>query len=158
MPHTTRHTVAAPAAGCSTPAASPLSVQPGQKLLVCLPPGASLVVESGRLALRSGPVVWGQVVASQVDLGHLEAGQCREGSPACGPEWMEVSNPGHATAHAVLLEPAPALSPLGAMLRAGVAGLAGATTAARALLAAAAAAWGGSRRRAAAGPRATTAR
>ncbi len=156
MPHTTRHTVAAPAAGCSTPAASPLSVQPGQKLLVCLPPGASLLVESGRLALRSGPVVWGQVVASQMDLGHLEAGQCREGSPGCAPEWMEVSNPGHATAHAVLLEPAPALSPLGAMLRAGVSGLAWATTAARAQLAAVAA-WAGSRRRAA-GPHATTAR
>ncbi|MBF9265182.1 hypothetical protein, partial [Paracidovorax cattleyae] len=103
MPQTTR-----PAA-IPAPAASPLSVQPGQKLLVCLPPGASLVVESGRLALRSGPVVWGQVVASQVDLGHLEAGQCREGVPGCGAEWMEVSNPGHATAHAVLLEPAPVL-------------------------------------------------
>ncbi|AVT03426.1 hypothetical protein [Paracidovorax avenae] len=157
MPHTTRPTAAAPAAGRSTPSASPLSVQPGQKLLVCLPPGASLVVESGRLALRSGPVVWGQVVASQMDLGHLEAGQCREGSPGSGPEWMEVSNPGHATAHAVLLEPAPALLPLGAMLWTGVAGLAGAATAARAFLAAVAA-WAGSRRRAAAGPRATTAR
>lgn len=157
MPHTTRPTAAAPAAGRSATAASPLSVQPGQKLLVCLPPGASLVVESGRLALRSGPVVWGQVVASQMDLGHLEAGQCREGLPGSAPEWMEVSNPGHATAHAVLLEPAPTLSPLGAMLRTGVAGLAGTARAARALLAAVAA-WAGSRRRAAAGPHATTAR
>ena len=32
MPHTTRPTAAAPAAGRSAPAASPLSVQPGQKL------------------------------------------------------------------------------------------------------------------------------
>ncbi|QCX09425.1 hypothetical protein FRC97_14600 [Paracidovorax citrulli] len=118
MPHATRPApCASPAVSPLVPAATQLSVRPGQTLLVCLPPGASLVVEHGCLALRAGPVVWGQVLASQARLGTLEAGQCRTGA-AESTEWMEVSNPGHTTAHAKLLEPAPVLSSLAGLVRA----------------------------------------
>jgi len=128
MPHAARHAPSAlPAA--PSPASARLSVRPGQTLLVCLPPGASLVVEQGCLALRSGPLVWGQVLAPHAPLGRLEAGQCRTGAKGSGTEWMELSNPGHATAHAVLLEPAPVLSPLAGLFRACLERLAGGTRA-----------------------------
>lgn len=131
MPHAARHTASDPTAP-HAPASAPLSVRPGQTLLVCLPPGASLVVEQGCLALRAGPLVWGQVLAPHAPLGTLEAGQCRTGTAGSGSEWMELSNPGHTTAHAVLLEPAPVLSPLVGLFRACVAGLAGGMRALRA--------------------------
>lgn len=119
MQHAARPTPStSPSVSVSASAAAQLSVRPGQTLLVCLPPGASLVVQEGCLALRSGPIVWGQVVTSQADLGVLEAGQCRTAVAGSGTEWMELSNPGHTTARAVLTEPVPVLSPLVGLLRA----------------------------------------
>ncbi|MDA8454806.1 hypothetical protein M4R22_08530 [Acidovorax sp. GBBC 3334] len=96
-----------------TSTASHLSLRPGEKVLFCLAPGGSLTVERGRLALRGGPTVWGQVMVSQAELGSLEAGQCRVGLEGAPAEWMELCNPGTETAHAVLLEPVPVLSQLG---------------------------------------------
>ncbi len=128
MPLAARH---APSALPATPspASERLSVHPGHTLLVCLPPGASLVVEQGCLALRTGPLVCGQVLAPHVPLGRLEAGQCRTGTEGSGTEWMELSNPGHTTVHAVLWEPAPVLSPLVGLFRACLERLAGGTRA-----------------------------
>ncbi|CAM3586316.1 hypothetical protein [Paracidovorax anthurii] len=107
MPSTDRSTQAARPEDTSAGATVRLSLRPGEKTLICLPPGGMLRAERGRLALNAGPMVWGQVMAPQAPLGGLEEGQCRVADANAPAVWMEVSNAGAETAQAMLVEPAP---------------------------------------------------
>jgi hypothetical protein len=103
------------AEGLATPLGKPLMqpaattatqpINPRTTPVLCLPPGWRLLCLQGRVGVRSGPLVWGQVLLAQQC--ELACGQHLEGGHDGMPVWLHLdcldSNP----VQLQLLEPAP---------------------------------------------------
>jgi hypothetical protein len=80
-------------------------IDPRTTPVLCLPPGWRLLCLQGHVAVRSGPLVWGQVLHAQQQL--LECGQHMEGGHDGMPVWLHLDCLDSQPVQLQLLEPAP---------------------------------------------------
>jgi hypothetical protein len=80
-------------------------IDPRTTSVLCLPPGWRLQCLQGRVAVVSGPQLWGQVLHAQQHL--LECGQHIEGGHDGMPTWLRLHCPDAGPVRLQLLEPAP---------------------------------------------------
>lgn len=86
-----------------------IHLAPGESTLVCMPCGSTLRLRHGRLALHTGPLVLGQVIASAQPCGTLDGlGDWTAPDGGAGrATWLRITNSGAAPAAAWLIEAAP---------------------------------------------------
>lgn len=89
------------------PAATALvhTIDPRTTPVLCLPPGWRLLCLQGRVGVRSGPLVWGQVLLTQQR--ELACGQHIEGGHDGMPVWLYLECLNTQPVQLQLLEPAP---------------------------------------------------
>lgn len=68
--------------------AQPQRIDPRTTPVLCLPPGWRLLCLEGRVGVRSGPLVWGQVLLAQQR--ELACGQLIEGGHDGMPVWLHL--------------------------------------------------------------------
>ncbi|WP_370681321.1 hypothetical protein [Comamonas sp. GB3 AK4-5] len=85
--------------------AQPQRIDPRTTPVLCLPPGWRLLCLEGRVGVRSGPLVWGQVLLAQQR--ELACGQLIEGGHDGMPVWLHLHSLDSNPVQLQLLEPAP---------------------------------------------------
>lgn len=76
---------------------------------LCLPPGATLRAERGRLAVSTAPVMCGQVFVTQMPPLMLDAGHGWSAPAASGATWVHLSNAGPGAALVTITPPEQAV-------------------------------------------------
>lgn len=92
-----------PSAPPSSSPCAPL-IDPRTTPVVCLPPGWQLLCQQGRVHVRCGPLLWGQVLHDQAQT--LESGQLLAGGQDGMPLWLQLRSLEGEPAQLQLLPPA----------------------------------------------------
>lgn len=80
-------------------------IDPRTTPVLCLPPGWRLLCLEGHVSVRSGPLVWGEVLHSQSQ--QLACGQYLDGSHDGMPVWLHLDCLDAGPVQLQLLAPAP---------------------------------------------------
>ena len=119
MPSSTAPIATAPRNASAPPSAAARTDLPARcSTWVCLPPGAMLQVESGRVRLASGPAMCGQMLLARGMPHVLEAGQAWCVPSGGSAAWVQLTNAGPDKACVALAEPPPAPARFAAWTRA----------------------------------------
>ena len=96
------------------PGASRTALPARSSTWLCLPPGATLRAERGRLAVSTGPVMCGQVLLTHAMSQMLDAGHCWNAQAKSGATWVHLANAGPGAAWVTMTLPEQAVERQGA--------------------------------------------